>query len=104
MQSGYRVQPCKSHPGAPLPPATKEFNLGEQGQDHQAKIPQFFNLIGSNVEKTAHMSGNPNAQSVPVMKNLLKKYRRVFLNYYSGLKMSKRLKKSWLKKIGGGSK
>ena len=67
MQSGYRVQPCKKpHPGAPLPPATKEFNLGEQGQDHQAKIPQFFNLIGSNVEKTAHMSGNPNAQSVPV--------------------------------------
>ena len=56
----------KPHPGAPLPPATKEFNLGEQGQDHQAKIPQFFNLIGSNVEKTANMSGNPNAQSVPI--------------------------------------
>ena len=59
----------KPHSGAPLPLSTKEFNLGEQGQDHQAKIPQFFNLIGSNVERTAHMSGNPNAQSVSVTEN-----------------------------------
>ena len=32
----------RPYPGAPPPPATKGFNLGEKGQDQQAKIPQFF--------------------------------------------------------------
>ena len=44
----------------------KGFNLGKKGQDQQARIPQFFNLIGSNVEKTAPKSGKSDAQAVPV--------------------------------------
>ena len=42
----------KPYPGAPLPPVTmgsKGFNVGSSGQDFQARIPQFFNFVGSNV-------------------------------------------------------
>ena len=56
----------RPYPGAPLPSATEGFNLGEQGQEHQAKIPQFFNFVGSNVEKSAAGSGTCNIQSEPV--------------------------------------
>ena len=56
----------RPYPGAPPPPATKGFNLGEQGQDQQAKIPQFFNFIGSNVKKSAAGNGTCNIQAEPV--------------------------------------
>ena len=56
----------KPYPGAPIPSVDKGFNLGKKGQDQQARIPQFFNFIGSNVEKTAPKSGKSDAQAVPV--------------------------------------
>ena len=40
----------KPYPGAPLPPVImgwKGFNVGSSGQDSQARIPQFFNFVGS---------------------------------------------------------
>ena len=49
---GVTVQALKKpYPGAPLPPVTmgsQGFNIGSSGQDSQARIPQFFNFIGSN--------------------------------------------------------
>ena len=41
----------KPYPGAPLPLVTmgsKGFNVSSSGQDSQARIPQFFNFVGSN--------------------------------------------------------
>ena len=58
----------KPFPGGPLPPATKGFTLGEQDQEHQAKIPQFFNFIGSNMEKSAAGSDKCDIQAEPMMK------------------------------------
>ena len=40
--------------------------MGEKGQEYQAKIPQFFNFTGSNVEKSAAGSGTCNIQAEPV--------------------------------------
>ena len=56
----------KPYPGAPIPSVDKGFNLEKQGQDQQARIPQFFNFIGANVEKTAPKSGKSDAQAVLV--------------------------------------
>ena len=47
----------RPYPGGPPPSATEGFNLGEQGQEHQAKIPSFLHFVGSNVEKSAAGSG-----------------------------------------------
>ena len=44
------------------------FNLGEKGQEQQAKIPQFFNFVGSNVEKSVAGSGTCNIQAEPAGK------------------------------------
>ena len=64
----------KPYPGAPNLPVTTGFNMGNKGQEAQARIPQFFNFIGSRtddaqaarrirVNVTASLSRIPN--SVP---------------------------------------
>ena len=66
----------KPYPGAPLPPITmgsKGFNVGSSGQDSQARIPQFFNFVGSNagdehvVNKTlVNVAASPSMKSKAV--------------------------------------
>ena len=43
----------KPYPGAPIPLVTTGFNLGQKGQEFQARIPQFFNFAGSNAGNNA---------------------------------------------------
>ena len=53
----------KPYPGAPNLPVTVGSNMGNKGQEAQAKIPQFFNFIGSS-------AGNVHAATeVPVTKS-----------------------------------
>ena len=63
------------HPGIPMSSASKKFDLGKQGQD-QSRILQFFNLMGSNVEKTAPARAEPDAQSIPVMRKSPEELRK----------------------------
>ena len=43
----------KAIPWCPYSTVTTGFNLGQKGQGSQAKIPQFFNFVGSNAGNNA---------------------------------------------------
>ena len=60
----------KPYPGAPIQPSKTGpmgFNAGLKNQDSQAKIPQFFNFIGSNVGEASTVH-NVNVSTAPSMK------------------------------------